>query len=195
MGEWFASEKLFGIQPDIITSAKGLTSGYIPLGATIFSDGIFDVISDPGRGRYLPMGLTYAGHPVACAAALKNIEIIENEGILEHVRDVGPYLIEQLETLKDLPMVGDVRGSHLMVCIEFVRDTATGEPYPYQIDIGKRVSNECDELGLMVRPVENLNIMSPPLIITHDDVDFIVETLRTAIPLAHTQAEEMMAGA
>ncbi len=195
LGEWFASEKLFGIQPDIITSAKGLTSGYIPLGATIFSDWIFDVISDPGRGRYLPMGLTYAGHPVACAAALKNIEIIENEGILEHVRDVGPYLIEQLETLKDLPMVGDVRGSHLMVCIEFVRDTATGEPYPYQIDIGKRVSNECDELGLMVRPVENLNIMSPPLIITHDDVDFIVETLRTAIPLAHTQAEEMMAGA
>ncbi len=195
LGEWFASEKLFGIQPDIITSAKGLTSGYIPLGATIFSDRIFDVISDPGQGRYLPMGLTYAGHPVACAAALKNIEIIDNEGILEHVRDVGPYLIEQLETLKDLPMVGDVRGSHLMVCIEFVRDTATGEPYPYQIDIGKRVSNECDELGLIVRPVENLNIMSPPLIITRDDVDFIVETLRTAIPLAHAEAEEMMAGA
>jgi len=195
LGEWFASEALFGIQPDIITSAKGLTSGYIPLGATIFSDRIFDVISDPGQGRYLPMGLTYAGHPVACAAALKNIEIIDNEGILEHVREVGPYLIEQLETLKDLPMVGDVRGSHLMVCIEFVRDTETGEPYPDQIDIGKRVSNECDELGLIVRPVENLNIMSPPLIITRDDVDFIVETLRTAIPLAYAEAEEMMAGA
>ncbi|NNC40528.1 MAG: aminotransferase [Acidimicrobiia bacterium] len=195
LGEWFASEALFGIQPDIITSAKGLTSGYIPLGATIFSDRIFDVISDPGQGRYLPMGLTYAGHPVACAAALKNIEIIDNEGILEHVRDVGPYLIEQLETLRDLPMVGDVRGSHLMVCIEFVRDTETCEPYPDQIDIGKRVSNECDELGLIVRPVENLNIMSPPLIITRDDVDFIVETLRTAIPLAHEEAEEMMAGA
>ena len=195
LGEWFASEALFGIQPDIITSAKGLTSGYIPLGATIFSDRIFDVISDPGQGRYLPMGLTYAGHPVACAAALKNIEIIDNEGILEHVREVGPYLIEQLETLKDLPMVGDVRGSHLMVCIEFVRDTETGEPYPDGIDIGKRVSNECDELGLIVRPVENLNIMSPPLIITRDDVDFIVETLRTAIPLAYAGAEEMMAGA
>jgi adenosylmethionine-8-amino-7-oxononanoate aminotransferase len=193
VGEWFASEALFDIQPDIITSAKGLTSGYIPLGATIFSDRIFDVISDPGQGRYLPMGLTYAGHPVACAAALKNIEIIETEGILEHVRDVGPYLIEQLETLKDLPMVGDVRGSHLMVCIEFVRDTETGEPYPYQVDIGKRVSNECDELGLIVRPVENLNIMSPPLIITREDVDFIVATLREAIPLAYDAAEQMMA--
>jgi adenosylmethionine-8-amino-7-oxononanoate aminotransferase len=193
LGEWFASEALFGIQPDIITSAKGLTSGYIPLGATIFSDRIFDVISDPGQGRYLPMGLTYGGHPVACAAALKNIEILETEGILENVRDVGPYLIEQLETLRNLPMVGDVRGSHLMVCIEFVHDTETGEPYPYEVDIGKRVSNECDELGLIVRPVENLNIMSPPLIITRDDVDFIVETLRTAIPLAHEEAEEMMA--
>lgn len=192
LGEWFVTEKLFGIQPDIITSAKGLTSGYLPLGATIFSDRIFEVISDPGQGRYLPMGLTYGGHPVSCAAALKNIEILETEGILEHVRDVGPYLIEQLETLKDLPMVGDVRGSHLMVCIEFVRDPETGEEYPYQVDIGKRVSNECDELGLIVRPVENLNIMSPPLIITRDDVDFIVATLREAIPLAHAEAEKMM---
>ncbi|MDR9452056.1 MAG: aminotransferase class III-fold pyridoxal phosphate-dependent enzyme, partial [Acidimicrobiia bacterium] len=122
LGEWFASEKLFGIQPDIITSAKGLTSGYLPLGATIFSDRIFDVISESGRGPgYLPLGFTYGGHPVSCAAALKNIEILENEGILEHVRDIGPYFMEQLETLRELPMVGDVRGSHLMVCIEFVR--------------------------------------------------------------------------
>jgi adenosylmethionine-8-amino-7-oxononanoate aminotransferase len=193
LGEWFASEKVFGIQPDIITSAKGLTSGYLPLGATIFSDKIFDVISDPGQGRYLPLGFTYGGHPVSCAAALKNIEILKNEGILEHVRDIGPYFMAQLEKLRELPMVGDVRGSHLMVCIEFVRDTETGEPYPYQVDIGKRVSNECDALGLIVRPVENLNIMSPPLIITREDVDFIVATLREAIPLAHAAAEEMMA--
>jgi adenosylmethionine-8-amino-7-oxononanoate aminotransferase len=131
---------------------------------------------------------------VSCAAALKNIEILDNEGILEHVRNIGPYFMEQLEMLRELPMVGDVRGSHLMVCIEFVRDTETGEAYPYEVDIGKRVSNECDALGLIVRPVENLNIMSPPLIITRDDVDFIVATLRQAIPLAHAAAEEMMAG-
>lgn len=192
LGEWFASEKLFGIQPDIIVSAKGLTSGYIPLGATIFSDRIFDVVAEQGFERYFPVGFTYGGHPVACAAALKNIEVIEAEGILEHVRQIGPYFIEQLDTLRGLPMVGDVRGSHLMVCIEFVRDPATGEPYPGSIDIGKRVSNEADALGLIVRPVENLNIMSPPLIITREDVDFIVTTLRKAIPLAHNKAEEMM---
>ena len=141
----------------------------------------------------MPIGFTYGGHPVSCAAALKNIEILENEGILQHVQDIGPYFMEQLNTLRDLPMVGDVRGSHLMVCIEFVRDTETGEAYPYQVDIGKRVSNECDALGLIVRPVENLNIMSPPLIITREQVAFIVETLRQAIPLAYDAAEEMMA--
>ena len=192
LGEWFASEALFGIQPDIITSAKGLTSGYLPLGATIISDEIFDVISETGQERYLPLGFTYGGHPVACAAALKNIEIIEDEGILEHVREVGPYFIEQLNTLRDLPMVGDVRGSHLMVCIEFVRDTETGEPYPDEIDIGHRVSNQADALGLMVRPVENLNIMSPALIITRENVDFIVSTLRKAIPTVYAKAEEDM---
>ncbi len=193
LGEWFASEKIFGIKPDIITSAKGLTSGYLPLGATIFSDRIFDVIAEPGHHRYLPLGFTYGGHPVSCAAALKNIEIIENEGILEHVREIGPYLMEQLETLRELPMVGDVRGSHLMVCIEFVRDVETGEAYPDEIDIGKRVSNECDARGLIVRPVENLNIMSPPLIITRQDIEFIVDTLRESIPLAYAAAEKMMA--
>jgi adenosylmethionine-8-amino-7-oxononanoate aminotransferase len=193
LGEWFATEKLFGIQPDIIVSAKGLTSGYIPLGATIFSDRIFDVVAAEGFDRYFPVGFTYGGHPVACAAGLKNIEIIEAEGILEHVREIGPYFMERLDTLRDLPMVGDVRGSHLMVCIEFVRDPATGEPYPEEIGIGKVVSNAADELGLMVRPVENLNIMSPPLIITKEDVDFIITTLRTAIPAAYEEAERLMA--
>ena len=192
VGEWFVSEKVFGIQPDIITSAKGLTSGYLPLAATIFSDRIFEVISDPGAGRYIPIGFTYSGHPVSCVAALKNIEIIEREGILDHVREVGPYFLEQLNTLRDLPMVGDVRGSHMMACIEFVRDVETREAYPDEIDIGHRVSDVCDGLGLIVRPVENLNIMSPPLVITKDDVDFIVTTLREAIPIAYADAERLM---
>lgn len=192
LGEWFCSEELYGIMPDVIISAKGLTSGYVPLGATIFSDRIFDVIAEPGNERYLPMGFTYGGHPVACAAALKNIEILESEGILEHVRDIGPYFMEQLNTLRDLPMVGDVRGSHLMVCIEFVRDSETGEPYPDAIDIGHRVSAEADELGLIVRPVENLNIMSPSLVITREEVDFVVATLRKAIPVTYAKAEEDM---
>ena len=181
LGEWFASETLFGITPDIITSAKGLTSGYLPLGATIVSDRIYDVIAETGHDRYFAVGYTYSGHPVSCAAALKNIEIIEREGLLAHVKDVGPYFIEQLQTLADLPMVGEVRGSHLMACVEFVEDKATKANYSDSVDVGKLVANACEPRGLIVRPMVHLNVMSPPLVIDHDDVDFIVATLREAI--------------
>lgn len=181
LGEWFASESVFGIVPDIITSAKGLTSGYLPLGATIVSDRIYDVIAEQGHDRYLALGYTYSGHPVSCAAALKNIEIIEREGLLDHVKEVGPYFQEQLRTLADLPMVGDVRGSHLMACVEFVEDRATRRRYPDELDVGKLVANACEPRGLIVRPMVHLNVMSPPLVITRSDVDHIVSVLRDAI--------------
>lgn len=187
LGEWFASESLFGIQPDIITTAKGLTSGYIPMGAMIFSDRIFDVVGDDGR--YFANGFTYSSHPVAAAAALKNIEIMEREQMLDHVREVGPYFLERLGSLADLAMVGDVRGHGLMACVEFVADKETKRPYPEELDIGKRVSDICDEMGLMVRPIVNLNVMSPPLVVTRDDVDFIVTTLRSAIVRARAEME------
>lgn len=191
LGEWFVSEPMFGIQPDIIISAKGLTSGYLPLGALIFSDEIFDVMSESGHGRYFAVGYTYTGHPVSCAAALKNIEIIEREGILAHVKEVGPYFMQQLETLTDLPMVGDVRGSHLMGCVEFVADRESRRNYPDALGVGKWVSNEADDLGLIVRPIENLNVMSPPLIVTHDDIDLIVARLRDAIVLARAKLDAL----
>lgn len=181
LGEWFASESVFGIVPDIITSAKGLTSGYLPLGATIISDRIYDVIAEEGHDRYFAVGYTYSGHPVSCAAALKNIEIIEREGLLEHVRDVGPYFMEQLRTLTDLPMVGEVRGSHLMACVVFVADRETKELYPEELDVGKLVANACEPKGLIVRPMVHLNVMSPPLVITRDEIDRVVATLRDAI--------------
>jgi putrescine---pyruvate transaminase len=181
LGEWFASDSMFGIQPDVITVAKGLTSGYLPLGASIFSDEIFDVIAEEGHGRYFAVGYTYSGHPVSCAAGLKNIEIIEREGLLAHVKRIGPYFMERLQELRDLPMVGDVRGSHLMACVEFVADQATKEPYPEELDVGKLVANACEPRGLIVRPMVNLNVMSPPLVIDESDVDTIVSTLRNAI--------------
>jgi putrescine aminotransferase len=181
LGEWFASETMFGIQPDVITTAKGLTSGYLPLGASIVSDRIFDVIAEEGHGRYFAVGYTYSGHPVACAAGLKNIEIIEREGLLDHVKRIGPYFMERLQELRDLPMVGDVRGSHLMACVEFVADAASKRLYPDELDVGKRVADACEPRGLIVRPMINLNVMSPPLVIDEDDVDHVVSTLRDAI--------------
>lgn len=181
LGHWFASKDEFGVQPDIVICAKGLTSGYQPLGAAIFSDRIWDVISEEGHGRYFPQGYTYSGHPVACAAALKNIEIMERENLFDNVKEVGPYFMEQLRTLMDLPIVGQVRGKQFMVCVEFVKDPETRELFDEELDIGKRIANEADKRGLIVRPIVHLNIMSPPLTMTKDDVDFVVRTLRESI--------------
>ncbi len=181
LGHWFASEDVFGITPDIITCAKGLSSGYLPLGATIYSNEIHDVISAQGEGRYFTNGYTYSGHPVCCAAALKNIEIMERENIFENARVVGDYFGEQLKSLVDLPIVGEVRGHRLMQCVEFVANKETREDFPETIDIAKVISDIADVKGLMVRPIGNLNVMSPPLIITKEEVDFIVTTLRASI--------------
>ncbi|MFH4013382.1 aminotransferase, partial [Acinetobacter baumannii] len=125
LGHFFASQAVFGVQPDIILTAKGLTSGYQPLGACIFSRRIWEVIAEPDKGRCFSHGFTYSGHPVACAAALKNIEIIEREGLLAHADEVGRYSEERLQSLRDLPIVGDVRGMRFMACVEFVADKAS----------------------------------------------------------------------
>ena len=127
------------------------------------------------------MGFTYSGHPVCCAAALKNIEIIEREGLLAHAADVGTYFESQLASLMELDIVGDVRGKKLMMCVENVRDKSTKEPFPDEFDIGKRIADAAEERGLIVRPIGHLNVMSPPLTLTRKEVDFLVETLREAI--------------
>ncbi|PCH94863.1 MAG: aspartate aminotransferase family protein [Gammaproteobacteria bacterium] len=181
LGHWFASDDVFDIIPDIIISAKGLTSGYQPLGATIFSDHIWEVISEEGHGRCFAHGFTYSGHPVACAAALKNIEIMEREQLLENVTNLAPYFEQKLNSLRDLPIVGDVRGQGFMWCVEFVANKATFELFPEEMDIGKQISNHADAKGLIVRPIVHLNVMSPPLILTKNDIDFIVDTLRASI--------------
>ncbi len=181
IGHWFASESEFGVIPDIITSAKGLTSAYQPLGATLFTDEIWQVIAEEGKDRYFPHGYTYSGHPVACAAALKNIEILENEKLLENVNEVGPYFEQQLKTLEDLAIVGEVRGVKFMMGVENVANKETKELFPEELDIGKRIANHAEVRGLIVRPIIHLNVMSPPLTMTKNDVDFIVRTLRESI--------------
>ena len=182
LGEMFASEAVFDITPDVLVSAKGITSGYLPLGATIFSDEIYEVISIPqAEGAMFTHGFTYSGHPVSCAAGLKNIEIIEREDICGHVREVGPYLEQQLATLLDLPIVGDVRGKDFMMCIENVANKETKELLPAEATIGKRIANHCQKRGLLVRPLAHLNILSPPLILTREQIDTVVDTIRDSI--------------
>lgn len=180
LGHWFASKDEFGIVPDIITCAKGLTSGYIPLGAVIFSDRVWQAMAADGN-RWFTSGLTYSGHPVACAAGLKNIEIIEREGLLDRAKVVGAYFQDRLRGLSDLPLVGDVRGRGLMACVENVSDKATKALLPDEANESKRISDLAEEMGLLVRPIGHLNVMSPPLVITEAQVDFVVETLEKAI--------------
>ena len=180
IGHWFASEDEFGIVPDIICTAKGLSSGYIPIGAMIFSDRIWAAMAEDG-GRWFTSGFTYSGHPVACAAGLKNIEIIEREDILGNAKRVGGYFEERLKTLEALPMVGQVRGRKMMMCVENVADKATKRVLQEGLNESKLISDECEQMGLMVRPLGHLNVMSPPLVMTDDDVDFVVRTLERAI--------------
>ena len=180
LGHWFASFAEFGVQPDMICTAKGLTSGYQPLGALIFSDAIWAVLAQGGE-RWFTSGLTYSGHPVACAAALKNIEIIENEDLLTHASTVGTYFESRMALLSDLPLVGNVRGKKLMLCVESVADKQTKELLPDAANESKRISNVAEQMGLLVRPIGHLNVMSPPLVITKSDVDFVAETLTVAI--------------
>jgi putrescine---pyruvate transaminase len=180
LGHWFASEPVFGVVPDIITTAKGLTSAYVPMGAVIFSDRIWHAMAaDPDR--WFTSGFTYAGHPVAAAAGLKVIEIIEAEGLLAHAARMGNLFQQALGGLNALPLVGEVRGMGLMACVENVADRATGALLPDEADVGGRIAREAGARGLLVRPIAHLNVMSPPLVVDEAQVAFAAETLGAAI--------------
>ena len=179
LGHMFASKDAYDIEPDIITTAKGLTSGYQPMSATIISDEIYDVISE--RGDMFLHGMTYSGHPACCAAAIANIEILESERIPETVRTVGKVFESGMKTLEDLEIVGEVRGSHFMMGIEFVSDKKTKETFADEIAIGMRVSLEAQARGLIVRPLGNMIVLSPPLILNEEQIREISDILRMSI--------------
>ncbi len=193
LGEWFVSETLYDCQPDMIVSAKGISSGYIPLGATIVSDEVYAEIARPQvEGGSLSMGFTYSGHAVACAAALKNIEIMEREDLCQHVRDTGPALLRELQPLADLPIVGDIRGSHFMVGIELVADRQRKSAFEPTVGSASRVFKRCLSRGLIVRPVGNVIVLSPPLIFTAEHCRQVAATLYDSIN--ETAAELKVAG-
>ena len=179
LGHMFASKDLFDVQPDIITSAKGLTSGYQPLAATIISDEIYDVISGPD-GMFLH-GTTYGGHPAAAAAALANIAILENEKIPRKVKTTGKYFENKMHELRNLELVGDVRGSHFMIGIEFVKNKITKESYPAEFQVALKVARACQRHGLIARPLGNILILSPTLIMEEPMIDEVYKILEQAI--------------
>ena len=178
-GEWFGSD-FYDLKPDMMTIAKGLTSGYIPMGGLIVRDSVVEVLNEGGDFNH---GFTYSGHPVAAAVALENIRIMRDEKIIQRVHEeTAPYLQKRLRELNDHPLVGEVRGVGLLGAIELVQDKATRKRY-----VGKGVGMICRQFcfdnGLIMRAVGDTMIIAPPLVITPAEIDELVAKARKCLDL------------
>ena len=182
-GAWFAAQSM-GIEPDTITTAKALTSGYQPLSALLVGDRIATTLVEKG-GEFFH-GYTYSGHPVACAVALKNLEIIEREGLIERVADdTGPYLGQALrDRIGDHALVGEVRSFGLLAAIEIVKDKETKTRFDPVGRAASLVRDHAIANGLMMRAVNDTMILSPPLIWTRETIDMACERIARALDLA-----------
>ena len=175
VGEWFAAQ-YFNVQPDIIVTAKGITSGYIPLGAVLTTDKVGQSLQSEFG---FPMGYTYNGHPTAAAVALANLDIIEREGLLDRAKTIGAYLHEGLKTLMDLDIVGEVRYVAMMHAVELVSDRETRAPLPMLQPMLPDVIRR--ETGVIVRDCAHNLVLSPPLIMTEAEADRAVEAMRSVL--------------
>ena len=167
-GEWFGSRH-YGLQPDILTMAKGLSSGYQPISAVSLGDRMGEVIA--GADEELVHGYTYSGHPVASAVALKNIEILERDGIVGRVKtSIGPYFQRRLrETFAGHPLVGEVRGLGMLGAIELVENKAERRFFPRERNVGTICRDYCFNNGLVMRAIRDTMVLAPPLVITERD--------------------------
>ncbi len=180
-GTWFGLEH-FAIEPDIMQFAKGITSGYVPLGGIGVSDHIRDVLHSTSS-KYMH-AYTYSGHPTCCAVALANLEVIEREGLVQQAASNGAYLQEQLATLYDLENVGDVRGIGMIAGVEVVQDRATKAQFAADTGFTKHLMQHLIERGLFTRIVRDIICIAPPLVTTREQIDQIVAIIREAIPAA-----------
>ncbi|HEY0289450.1 MAG TPA: aspartate aminotransferase family protein [Pseudomonas sp.] len=178
-GEWFGSD-FYDLKPDLMTIAKGLTSGYIPMGGVIVRDEFVDVLNEGGDFNH---GFTYSGHPVSAAVALENIRILRDEKIVERVKsETAPYLQKRLRELNDHPLVGEVRGVGLLGAIELVQDKATRKRYEGK-GVGMICRSFCFDNGLIMRAVGDTMIISPPLVISFAEIDELIEKARKCLDL------------
>ena len=185
-GHWFGCETL-GFKPDLMTFAKGVTSGYVPLGGVMVGERVAKVLIE--QGGEFEHGYTYSGHPVACAVALANIRLIQELQLVEHVRDdVGPYLARAFEALREHPLVGDTQTCGLMGALVLVKDKSTGEPFPDEVSIGMVCRGHCFANGLIMRAVGERMIIAPPLVITRAQIDEMMSLIRRCLDLTLADA-------
>lgn len=172
------------IVPDLMTTAKGLTSGYAPMGAVFMSDHVYEVIADGAGAKAVGHGFTYSGHPVSAAVGLEVLKLYEAGGLLENGRKVGPRLLAGLESLADHPLVGDVRGRGMLAAIELVTDKEQKTPLPSSVEPATRLFDRAWDQGLIVRSfAQGILGYAPPLCCTADEIDAIVDRTRRVLDL------------
>lgn len=176
-GEWFGSD-YYDLEPDLMPIAKGLTSGYIPMGGVVVRDEVVQTLNEGGEFFH---GFTYSGHPVAAAVALENIRILREESIIERVKNkTAPYLQSRWQELADHPLVGEARGLGMLGALELVKDKRTRERFANQ-GVGMLCREHCFRNGLVMRAVGDTMIISPPLVISETEIDELVEKARLCL--------------
>ena len=180
-GAWFGLDH-YGVEPDIMQFAKGITSGYVPLGGIGVSDRVREVINGVPPGKRWMHAFTYSGHPTCCAVALANIDILEREKLAERSAMAGKRLLEKLRTLESMEHVGHVRGQGLMAAVEVVADKPTKRLFPAELGLTQKLIDAMLDRGLYTRAVMDCICLAPPLVTTDEQIDRIVDIVRETIP-------------
>lgn len=188
LGHWFAYEK-FGYKPDLVTFAKAVTSGYIPLGGVMVGNRVAKVLIE--KGGEFNHGYTYSGHPVACAVGLANLAIMEREQLPQRVRDdIGPYLARGFEKIAEHPLVGVAETCGFTAGLVLVKDKKRRERFAEALGVGMMCRGHCFQNGLIMRAVGDRMIIAPPLTMTHDDIDEMLRLIRQALDLTQQELHQ-----
>lgn len=181
LGHWFAYEK-FGYKPDLVTFAKAVTSGYIPLGGVMVGNRVADVLIQ--QGGEFNHGYTYSGHPVACAVALANLDLMEKENLPQRVKDdIGPYLAKGFEAIAEHPLIGSAETCGFTAGLVLVKNKATRERFAAELSVGMVCRRHCFQNGLIMRAVGDRMIIAPPLVMTHAEIDELLRLISNALDL------------
>jgi len=186
-GQWFGAQTM-GVRPDLMPFAKGVSSGYIPLGGVLVGERVAHTLIE--RGGEFEHGYTYSGHPVACAVAIANLQLLRERRLVEHVRDdVGPYLAQQYaQLLQSHPLVGNAETCGLMAAMRLVKNKAPYTPFPMELPIGMACRAHCFANGLIMRAVGDRMIIAPPLVITRAQIDEMMGLIRKCLDLTLDEA-------
>jgi putrescine aminotransferase len=188
LGHWFAYEK-FGYKPDLVTFAKGVTSGYIPLGGVMVGNRVAEVLIE--KGGEFNHGYTYSGHPVACAVALANLELMEREKLVSRVKDdIGPYLAKRFAELNSHPLVGLAETCGFTAGLVLVKSKQTPTPFDSKLGVGMICRGHCFANGLIMRAVGDRMIIAPPLTMTHAQIDEMMVLILRCLNLTMADLEQ-----